>query len=241
MPLTQEEILAQLRTRGFEKGFQATPLREFTGTLESITGDMVQRGRMAQPRLEVLYNFVDIEVIDTTEPYISPVAQISIMQSTRERSLMGVFGASVDRFINVDSKGNPLPDELPDGTPNPNLKSHGYLIGKVLHIKVTGGHMMWDGNRGEETPREAWELVGMEALPGGAAEVSPGLNATQEALRVLDGKTEQQWHQVVFNNPAVKADEKVRSSILNRTFLDPLEADGVITKDDNGVYHVKKD
>ena len=241
MPLTPEEILAQLRTRGFEKGFQATPLKEFTGTLESITGDMVQRGRMAMPRLEVLYNFIDIEVIDATEPYISSIAQIPIMQSTREQSFMGVFGASVDKVINIDSKGNPLPDELPDGTPNPNLKPHEYIIGKVLHMKLTGGHMMWDEARREETPRGCWELIGIGGAPGQEVEVSPGPNATQEALRVLDNKTEQQWHQVVFNNPAVKADESVRTSILNRTFLAPLETGGMITKDDNGVYHVKKD
>jgi hypothetical protein len=150
MPLTPEEILSQLRTRGFESGFQATPLREFFGKLGSISGDMVKRGEMPQARLEVLYNFSELEVLTSTEPYESPIAQIAIMHSNREQSGMGVFGKSVDKVINAD---------LPEDAPPEQVKGQDYLIGKTLHMKMTGGHMMWDGKTKEEKARDCWELV----------------------------------------------------------------------------------
>ena len=59
-PISQEQILGLLQTRGFETGFQASPLRDFWGTLTSITGEMRQgqRGAFAVS----LYNLDEVEV-----------------------------------------------------------------------------------------------------------------------------------------------------------------------------------
>ena len=73
--IPQEQVLAQLKTRGFETGSFRSPLRHFRGKLDSITGSMVQRGQMAQPRLEIAYNLSDIEVFESTEPYPFPIAR----------------------------------------------------------------------------------------------------------------------------------------------------------------------
>jgi hypothetical protein len=40
--ITQEELMNQLKTRGFEDGFQRTPLRDFKGRLLGIKGEMRQ-------------------------------------------------------------------------------------------------------------------------------------------------------------------------------------------------------
>lgn len=235
--MTPDEVLAQLKTRGFDKGFQRTPLREFKGKLESITGSMEQRGNSPQARLYVLYNYADVEVIQSTEPYPFPVAQLEIPHSNRDRSLMGVFGASVDKIINAGADENAAQDQV---------KGQDYLVGKTLHNKMTPGHMMWDASKGEETPRDCWELVGIEgegSTPATATAQPTGTGAvasnTQKALDILDGKTLQQWHQEVFS--AIKGDTELSQNIINGEFLPPLEALGMVTKDENGIYHVKRD
>jgi hypothetical protein len=237
--MTQEEVLAQLKTRGFEDGFQRTPLREFWGKLDSITGSMIER--FQPPRLEVTYNFSELEVIEATEAYPFPIAQIPVMHSNRKQSAMGILGASIDRIINVD-----VPDEAQEG-----FKGQDYLIGKRTHWKMTGGHMMWDGKTKTEVARECWEVVEVEGeaaepvmpvqstpiTPTPAAKPTGKVTSITEALRLLDGKTDQQFFQAAFVNPTIKADGKLVTQIVNRQFLGPLVEAGQFTVDESGVYH----
>jgi len=241
--LTPEQVIEQLRTRGFETGGFRSPLRHFRGKLDSITGSMVQRGAMPQPRLEVLYNFSDVEVFESTEPYPFPVAQINIMHSNRVKSAMGVLGASMDKILNAG---------LDENAPQEQAKNQDALIGKVQEWKVTPGHMMWDGSVGQEVPRECWEVVYVEGIggtphsgvattPATAGQPEPaapaGVTPIQQAINLLDGKTQQQWNNTVFQDPLVKSDAELTQSIIQGTFLPPLEAAGTVTKDENGVYH----
>jgi len=212
---TPEELLALVKIRGLDKGFQRTPVREFKGTLEKITANLVDR--FTPPRTEIVFNFVDVEVIETTEPYPFPIAQISIMHSNREQSFWGIFATSVDKLI-------PASGEL------------SYLEGKELHFKMTSGHMMWDATKGEETPRDCWELVGVE----GEVETSTTTkaDATTRALELLDNKNIADWNQIVFQDPVVKADGELVTSILNNTFIPSMKEAGVISEDENGIYHL---
>ena len=97
--LTEEQVLASLQTRGFEDAYVSTPLRDFWGALKSITGEM-RPGRDGS-YLVALYNFEGVEVIDSVEPYTSPIAQIDIPASTKAKSKMGYLGASIDKIINA--------------------------------------------------------------------------------------------------------------------------------------------
>ncbi len=264
--LTQAEVLAQLRVRGFESGFQRSPLRDFTGRLMSITGHMVTFGNTGRSSLEILYNFNEVEVLPggSTEPYPFPAAQIGIFQSTRDKSNMGYFAKSVDNIINAGVAENE-PETLADGSPNPAIKKQDYLIGKVLHMKLTGGHMIWDGNakdatnlKGKEMPKECWEVLAVDGIgaaptiplpvagmPVPAASPQPvvvkvtqPVGAAGQALKLLHGKTEQQFYQVAFADPVIKGDGNMVSAILARNFLSPLEVAGTVTKDASGIYHV---
>lgn len=212
---TPEELLALVKIRGLDKGFQRTPLREFKGTLEKITANLVDR--FTPPRTEIILNFVDMEVIETVEPYPFPIAQITIMHSNREQSFWGVFATSMDKLI-------PASGELT------------YIEGKELHMKMTGGHMMWDRDKGEETPRDCWELVGVE----GESTTSPAtkVDATAKALELLDGKNIADWNQIVFQDPTVKADGELVTSILSNTFIPSMKEAGVVSEDENGIYHL---
>ena len=230
--LTPEQVMEQLRTRGFEAGGFRSPLRHFRGKMDSITGSMVQRGAMTQARLEVNYNFSDVEVIESTEPYPFPVAQISLLHSNRTKSAMGVLGASIDRIINVG---------LGDNAPQEQVKNQDFLIGKVQEWKLTPGHMMWDAEAKVETPRECWEVV----MVKGTGEVAPTttkatdvISPAQQALNLLDGKTIQQFNNVVFQDPLIKEKGgRLIGLIIDGTFVKSLETAGTVTKDENGIYH----
>ena len=237
IPISQEDILNLLQTRGFESGFQSTPLRDFWGTLSSITGEMRsgQRGAFAVS----LFNFneSDVEVLASTEPYTSPVAQIEIPVSKNAKSKMGYWGESVDVVINpgVDKT---IPHD------SPQVKKHGYLIGKRLHVALTPGHMIGfrDDTTGkwEDRPNDCWTLLEVQGgdTPVVVGPTTPTVSGVELALALLNGKTIQQWHQEVLSNQVVKNDTKLINQIISGEFIGGLEAAGKISKDDVGVYTV---
>ncbi len=238
--LTQEQVLEQLKTRGFEEGFAATPLRKFWGKLESYTG--IMRGGNFGDFLVVQYNFAEVEPLESTEPYTAPIAQIEIRHSDRAKSASGYFGDSVDKIINV---GVAL--DIPQGQ----CKNQDYLIGKMCLMEFTPGHAISskDDATGQwkDKPTNCWtlqEVKGEGTSPAVAGAVTPavaaptGESAIQVALRLLDGKTEARWHQAVFIDPTVKPDTALVNSIISREFLPPYIASGVVTKDEEEVYHV---
>lgn len=247
--LTPEQVLAQLQTRGFEAGGFRSPLRHFRGKLDSITGSMEQRGSMPQAKLELHYNFSELEVFESTEPYPFPITQISMMHNTKDKSNAGVLGLSMGKIINAG-----VDENIPQG--DPRVKNQDFLIGKVQEWKVTTGHMMWDNDKQAETPREAWEVVSVEGVGGtphsgvatapatevpAAAPATSGVTPIRQALDLLDGKSQQEWNSLVFQDPVVKGEGALVKSIIDGTFITNMEATGMVTKDDNGIYHLKKD
>ena len=120
---------------------------------------MVKRGNMPQERLEVNYNFDNVEVFQSTEPYPFPIVQISILHSNRDKSNAGVLGQSIDKIINAGTDEN-APQQL--------VKNQDFLIGKFQEWKVTGGHMMpaRDDATGKwvEQARDAWAVVWVDGV-----------------------------------------------------------------------------
>ena len=168
---------------------------------------------------------------------------------------MGVLGMSMDKVLNTGEDEN-KPQEL--------VRNQDALIGVVQEWKVTPGHPMPDRDeqgKWTETPREAREVVWAEGFGGtphsGVAEpevtpapakvappkgaVKAGTKAAetpmQRAINLLNGKTQQQWNNVVFQDVTVKGDPQLVNQIITGQFLPPLEEAGVISKDGNGVYH----
>jgi len=238
--MSQEQVLVQLRTRGYETGGFKSPLRYFRGRLDSITGSMVMLGKMTQAKLEVCYNFSELEVFESSTPYPFPISQITVMHSVRDKSGMGVLGASMDNIVNAGVDAN---------TPQVQAKNQDALIGVLQEWKVTPGHMMWDTAKKEETPRDSWEVVwaeGFGGTPNSGVAPAPatvaagsGVSASQKAIDILDGKTQAQWNNVVFQDNVVKSDATLINSIIAGEFISSIEESGVVTKDDDGVYHKK--
>ena len=243
--LTQQEVLEQLRTRGFETGGFRSPLQHFRGKLNTITASMEQRGGMDKPKLEFHFNFSELEVFKSDPPYAQPIGQLDMWQNNRDKSPNGVLGNSIDKIINAG-----VDENLPQGSPG--VKNMDVIIGKVQEWKLTPGHMMWDGQKQMETPRECFEVVYIEGVGGtphsgvagattmgiGPTPAPTGTTPEQEALPLLDGVTQQEWNNLVFQNPLIKGKPELTQKIIDGAFIAEVLAANKVSKDDNGVFHV---
>jgi hypothetical protein len=240
--MTPEELLNNLKTRGFEEsGFAETPLQEFISTLTNITPEVIAPkpgGKSFNPFTKVMYNFQDgdLEVLATKEAYPMPVCQIGISHSTKKNSAMYYFGTSVDRIINAG---------VPDDAPADQVKGQSFLIGKRLHMKQvphTFSVKQKDSTYADEV-KQTWELVeimGMSRPTNIATSTQPkaasGITPTQQALTLLNGKTETAWYQEVFKDTLVKSQPALMNSIINKQFLPAFVASGAAILGADGKY-----
>ena len=156
-------------------------------------------------------NFVDMENVDTIEPYPYPIIQIPIKLSQKKRSAWGFFAESLDKVI-------PETEDLKE------------QVGKRLVMKSRE----YNYKRTEEDEDmigvvwEVQEIIGSAKVKG---------NAIEQALKLLNGKNAAEFGRVVFTDPIVKSDPKVLQTIINKTFITAMESGGMVTKDKEGVYH----
>lgn len=187
------------------EGYQLTPLREFIGTFENFEAERDEQF----DRIRVTLQFSDVEVIESTEPYPFPIAQIPIPFSQRRKSQMGFLISSIDKLI-----------------PGGSLSS---LLGKRVRMKMVSENFgRWRGEA-EDRIRECWEV--MEII--GAA--PQGKSAYRVALELAVGRSPdnlREFYQEAFKNPVIKADRELVGKILNKTFVsEALETGDLIVVD----------
>ena len=200
--------------RNLERGRFSQPLKEFKGTFKGLSDEDVEHTEYnGKPGLRVHLKFSDVEVIESTEPYDFPIAELSLPYSKTADSIWGVLSDSMVLHI-------------PD---NKNITD---LAGVRMHLKFTPGHMMWDGQK--RTPRESWEVVGIE----GKASATPKKSGLDRALEILNGKTTQQFNQAALSDPVVRADSEIQPLILGKKFIPQMIEMGAATVDKDGVHHV---
>lgn len=213
--MDEQQLLDQISIRGLKDS--GTPLREFKGKLESYSVDppdtrYLKEGEQGKNR--VTLNFSEIKVIKSTEPYLFPVAQIGITYSDKSNSMWGIFSKSLGKCV-------------------PESEDLKHQVGRTFHMLMTPNHKFGrDRVSGADIIRDAWEVQGVE----GAATAQ--VNPLKKALDLLDGKTEPDFHQAVFQDGDVKKDTSLFSSILNKQFIPSMIDAGQVTKDADGIYHV---
>jgi len=248
IPLAPEQLNEFLNIRGLSQGVYGTPLRYFRCKLDKINGSMDRVGNMQESRLRLTYTFSELEVFQSIEPYNAPIGQVQVWYSNSPTSAMGALRKSIDRIVNMG---------VPDDAPNERIKvrSQDFLVGKVQEWKITPGHPVYNRDAKGTVPTDCWEVTWIEGIggipySGTAQEVSapaaPGITPSQQAMRLLDGKTQQEWNNIVFQDTLVKSssekgDTSLINDIINGRFIPSLKDAGLVTKDDNGIFHVKED
>ena len=203
-----------LPIRGLKAGFES-PLQEFTGILDSVDQREETFGGKGKPKLKATFNFKNIKVIKSTEPYNFPIANISLFFSETQKSGWGIFADSITKLI-------------------PETEGLGFLNGKLIHMALTGGHDFGtDKVTKEKIIRDCWEVIEIEGV---ATKVDP----TQRVLDILDGKTDVQFNQVALGDPILKTAPSIMDQLVGQTLLPALEQSGKITKDANGIWHKVK-
>lgn len=212
-----EDLRSQIKTRGLRTGGAQHPLIEFKGDFKGFEPEHDTRYN----RVVVKLQFENIEVIASRTPYEFPVAEIRLGLSESTRSGWGVFAESAIPFY---------PSEVSE------LDS---LFGKRLHLRYTGGHMMWNpqaAGGGAEEAREAWEIVGVEGVSSNGSTPNGSTPAPRETpmsrvLGLMEGKTQQEWAQAALRDPLVKTDSNLVSKLLNQSLVAELQGTGAVSKE----------
>lgn len=211
------EIDNQISVRNLKDSQFGTPLQDFEGTYVGFETEINAKFN----KTIVVLNFKDIQVHKSTEPYPFPIAQIRINFSQSKGSAWGIFAGSLVKLLKPEQ-------DIKDAS------------GMHIRLQLTPGHKFGTDKTqgsptyGQEIIRDCWEVVGVS---GESAKAADG---AARALELLDGKTAPEFSQVVFSDPAVKADAAVLQAILGNTFIPSMMQQGKVTKDDKNIYHVVK-
>jgi len=194
------------------EGFQLTPLKEFIGVFDNYEASKDERF----DRVRVSLQFIDIEVIESTEAYPFPIAQLTVPFSQRKRSQMGFLLTSIDKII-------------PGGSLSSMLKK------RIRMKQVSENFGRWRGET-EDRIRDCWTVI--ELLE---AKESPASSSYEAALGLAAGKPVdnlKEFYDEAFKNSVIKADRELVGKILNKTFIpEALEA-GDLEVGDNGLLTI---
>lgn len=179
-----------------------------------------QDGGGTRKSIMVTFNFKDLEIIDSTEPYVLPIAQIRIPfsnpQGTSEKTRWAGLSGSLRTL------GIPTLD---------------WLVGKHQEWKQMPHTISGMVNPDAANPRdrfgdieaEVWKVIAVE----GAVATNDELEA--ELLTLADGKTEAEYYQALTQNPNVLKRPDLVGEITDRTLVGKLLLGGKLVRSAEGV------
>ena len=215
-----------------------SPLQEFNAILESWEAETREAqsddpGTTPRKYQVITFNFKDLEVIKSTEPYPFPIAVLTI----------GYAPPTVSRG---NTRWDALAGSIRKLTPDPDLDQ---LVGKrqtwamrpsTLRQALTDedGTPKLDGRLRPlwgDVQQDAWQVTEVDGL-GSTAE------SDEEFMDFLvgaaDGKTPTDWYEALLGDQRVtKGRGDIVTAITERKILDTLLQAGKLTQDEEGVLH----
>lgn len=212
-----------------------TPLVRFRGTLQSHRTNVRHIEGRDKPALSVIFDFVDVTVIESTEPYPFPIASIPVPYSDRGQTQWAALTKSFRSLVPREAwEGLDDPLTLLDGKTVEMHRTHARLR---LPVRDEDGN-----NTGQwaEQDGNAWQFVSIEGFGSRDGDGSGGQTIMDLILDYADGKTDQEIYQWVYTNQDLKGlagyGEAVES-IAERKLLTTLLAANQLTQDAEGKYH----
>ena len=233
----------------FEPSVRApgNPLVHFKGVLKEYHPVDATGGGRKYTIIE--FNFTDVEVIESTEPYLFPITSFGIgysapsdrgrpgqgnrweVLSASLRKLLGPENAELEVLKGKMQEWRQLPgvirQALRDEDNNP-----------VMMENADGDPVI--GNDGQ--PRQewgdvtlpCWQIVALEGV-GSVAEVDTEFMGLLCGL--ADGKDERGFYEAAFGDPKVTAKPDIVQAITDRKLLQTLLDAGRLTRGTDGVLH----
>lgn len=213
--MVQEQFTPSLDTHPF-----GTPLRRFSGVLQEYvpTKHAAQEG--GREYMTIVFNFVDVVVIESVDPYPFPIATISLPYSTSTETRWDALASSIKGLF----ESTPALEELVG------KQQEWAYLGTKLRKKLDSGD--W-----ATVDDEAWQVVSIGAGAASPAGTEPGFDIDGYILDLLDGKTEQDFYQVFYQDPKVRPHPELITAATERELLDSLEKAGRISRDSEGIWH----
>lgn len=197
-----------------------SPLVKFRGKLAALTQETFTPEGGGNARVRVKFQFTDLEVIESTEPYLLPIAEISIGYSNRSETAWAALAASCRKLL---------------PTPDPNL-----LEGKtqVWHYTTARLRVNRDGEWVTADDAKAWQV---EEIEGYGSADEGGKDLMTEIVSLLDGKDESAFNNAFFTSAELKRlpgyQDALNDLLNDRGLYKALESGGLVAKDADGIYH----
>ncbi|KKM99430.1 hypothetical protein LCGC14_1147980 [marine sediment metagenome] len=194
---------------------------EFKGLLKAI--QTLQRppnpqypNSKAQMRLK--YDFEDIEVVESREPYEFPVFSFEITYTpTMPLSPFGALASSLSGIV------------PPEGRENPR-----FVEGQRVHMKWADCMLRRNvDNKWVDVEGQAWQFIGIE---GYTAEEGPSLN--ERLVMLMSGKTEVEFQQAYYGEVALQSlpgYNEATEKLANGELIKEFEDAGLITRNEEGL------
>jgi len=203
-----------------------TPLRRFRAKLSGIShkdgeGSDQATGRSWTYR-NVIFDFTELEVLESSEVYPFPVAQIGIRyadpSSSRGGTPWAAFSESVRQLLGTTASLNELKGKVQEWGMGP------------CKLRQRGEDGQW-----AEVDGEAFKVISVE----GAGDVAAAQEDLMEVvLKLLNGKSEKDFNEEAFKNELIRGNSELVDRIVNRKLLPELEKAGKAKADAEGIWHV---
>ena len=215
-----------------------SPLQEFSAILESWEAETRESpsdtpGEQPRKYQVITFNFKDLDVILSTEPYPFPIAVLSIGYAPPTQS-------------RGNTRWEAIAGSIRKLTPDPDLD---VLVGNRQTWKMLPATLRMPVLEEDGTPKldgrlrplwadadvDCWHIVEVEGL-GSAAE------SDEEFMDFLvdqaDGRTEKDWYEALLGDRRVTQRNDIVTAITDRKLLDTMKAAGKLTVDEEtGVLH----
>lgn len=237
--MVQEQFVPEVRAPG-------NPLVHFKGILKEYKSVPGAAGGRQWTNIE--FNFTDVDVIESLEPYLFPIATITIKYTKpgdRGRPGQGnkweVLAASLRKLLGAEADIRklagkaqewhllpgtlrlPLQDE--DGTPKMEEDAEGNPV-----LDDAGNQRQAWG----DVVQGCWQLVALEGV-GSVEEVDTEFMA--HLCGLAEGKDERGFYEAAFADPKVTAKPETVQAITDRKLLQTLLDAGRLSRGADNILH----
>ena len=212
-----------------------TPLRHFKGVLvpDKELSDERATKDGSRKYVVLVFNFTDVEVIHSVEPFPFPIASITVGYAPPKMSRGGTafeaLASSLRKLMPDNMDINLLKGKRQEWKMEERKLRRGLTDEEGLPIMDGNDKQLWG-----DVPTLCWTVVAVE-----------GLGSTEEAdndfyaflVDLADGKTEPKFYEAAFTNSRVTARENIVKAITDRTLLALLMEMKLIDRDAEGILH----
>lgn len=234
--LTQpSEFKFAMEPTGGRAGF---PLTRFQAVCKEVTPVTFKNENDpgAKERLSVKFDFTDLTVIETEEPYPFPILTFNLPYSDRGETIWMAWAGSFRKLIPASAyAGMNMPFKILEGK----VQEWHYTTARLRRpLTDENGEDIMDASGKQKwgvQDANAWSLVSVEGFGGASA----GVNIMDLIVDYADGKTGEQILQYVLTDMSLKSvsgHQAAAEGAVSRTLLPTLVTAGKLSQGTDGKY-----